>query len=210
MKKIIVLNYFLFAFYLAFGQQPVPASTQTKSILLMNGIAHLGNGKVIENSAIGFKNGKITLVADATVIKINGSEFDTIINIPGKHVYPGFIAVNSTLGLLEVEAVRATNDIDEVGAFIPNVRTQIAYNTDSKITPTVRTNGILIAQVVPRKGIIAGTSSVFNLDGWNWEDALLKGDEGIHLYFPKIPVPRTANDTSMGTRKQRYEKQLME
>src|SRR5574337_221458 len=128
MKKIIVLNYFLFVFYLAFGQQPVPASTQTKSILLMNGIAHLGNGKVIENSAIGFKNGKITLVADATVIKINGSEFDTIINIPGKHVYPGFIAVNSTLGLLEVEAVRATNDIDEVGAFIPNVRTQIAYN----------------------------------------------------------------------------------
>jgi imidazolonepropionase-like amidohydrolase len=210
MKKFLILNFSFLILLSSFAQQPTPAPAQSKSILLMNGIAHLGNGKTIENSAIGFKAGKLTLVADATVIKINGTEFDTIINIQGKHVYPGIIAPNTTLGLVEIEAVRSTNDITEVGSIIPNVRTQIAFNTDSKIIPTVRANGVLIAQVVPRTGMVAGTSSVFMLDGWNWEDALLKGDDGVHLYFPAIPIPRNHLDTSMTIRKQQYEKQLNE
>src|SRR3990172_11261305 len=77
----------------------VPAAEQTKSILLLNGTAHLGTGEVIENSAIAFKGGKITLAADATRIRLNMSAFDTIIYIEGRHIYPGFIAPNSTLGL---------------------------------------------------------------------------------------------------------------
>lgn len=166
------------------AQQPVPAKKQSKSILLMNGICHVGNGKVIQNSAVGFKDGVITLVADATVIRLNMSEWDTTINIPGKHVYPGLIAPNSTLGLIELEAVRATSDFNEVGYLNPHVRTQASYNTDSKITPTVRTNGVLMAQITPRGGRISGTSSVMNLDGWNWEDATLKADDGVHVNWP--------------------------
>lgn len=169
---------------LAFAQQPVPAKKQTKSILLMNGICHVGNGTLIENSAVGFKDGVITLVADATVIRIDKSAWDTTINCAGKHIYPGLIAPNSTLGLTEIEAVRATSDFYEVGYMNPHVRTQTAYNTDSRITPTVRTNGVLIAQVTPRGGRISGTSSVMNLDGWNWEDATLKADDGVHINWP--------------------------
>lgn len=152
----------------------------------MNGIAHLGNGKTLENSAIGFKDGKIILVADATTIKIQSGTYDTIINIPGKHVYPGIIAANSTLGLQEIEAVRATRDVSETGAYNPHVRSVIAFNSDSKIPPTVRTNGVLIAQITPRGGIISGTSSVLELDGWNWEDMVLKADGGIHLNWPRM------------------------
>lgn len=166
------------------AQQPVPAKKQSKSILLMNGICHVGNGKVIQNSAVGFKDGVITLVADATVIRIDMSQWDTTINIPGKHIYPGLIAPNSTLGLIELEAVRATADFNEVGYMNPHVRSQVSYNTDSKITPTVRTNGVLMAQVTPRGGRISGTSSVMNLDGWNWEDATLKADDGVHVNWP--------------------------
>jgi imidazolonepropionase-like amidohydrolase len=168
----------------SFAQTPTPAPPQTRSILLMNGIAHLGNGKVILNSVIGFKDGKITLVADATVSKIDPSKFDQVINIAGKHVYPGFISPSSTLGLIEIGAVRATNDVSEVGNMIPNVRSLIAYNTDSKIIPTVRTNGVLITQVCPRGGRISGTSSIFKLDGWNWEDAVLTPDDGVHMNWP--------------------------
>jgi imidazolonepropionase-like amidohydrolase len=150
----------------------------------MNGIAHLGNGKVIQNSLIGFKDGKITLVADATVSKIDPTQFDQTINVAGKHIYPGFISPSSTLGLIEIGAVRATNDMADVGNIIPNVRSLIAYNTDSKIIPTVRTNGVLLAQVAPRGGRIPGTSSIFKLDGWNWEDAVLQPDDGVHLNWP--------------------------
>ena len=152
----------------------------------MNGVAHLGNGKVIENSAIGFKNGKIILVADATTIKIQSGAYDTTINIFGKHVYPGIIAPNSTLGLSEIDAVRATLDYRETGNYNPHVRSVTSFNSDSKIPPTVRTNGVLIAQVTPRGGVISGTSSVLELDGWNWEDMSMKTDDGIHLNWPRM------------------------
>lgn len=169
-----------------FAQKPVPANTQTKSILLTGGVAHLGNGKVIENSAIGFKNGKLALVADASTVKPQQDTYDEVINIQGKHVYPGFIIPNTMLGLMEIEAVRATRDYAEVGNSIPNVRSLIAYNADSKIIPTVRSNGVLLAQVTPRAGIIPGTSSIVELDGWNWEDAVHKEDDGIHINWPNM------------------------
>ena len=179
--QLSVINY-----QLSIAQNPIPALPQTKSILLMNGIAHIGNGKVIENSAIGFKNGKIILVGDATAIRIASGEYDTTISIAGKHVYPGIIAPNSTLGLQEIEAVRATRDISETGTYNPHVRSVTSYNSDSKIPPTVRTNGILIAQITPRGGVISGTSSILELDGWNWEDMALKTDDGIHLNWTKM------------------------
>ena len=151
----------------------------------MGGIAHLGNGEKIENSVISVKDGKFDLVADASRIRIDPSAFDTIIRIYGKHIYPAFISPNTTLGITEIDAVRATKDYNEVGEFNPNVRSQIAYNIDSKILKTVRTNGVLITQATPRGGVISGSSSVMYLDGWNWEDATLKTDDGIHLNWPR-------------------------
>ncbi|MBT6013430.1 MAG: amidohydrolase family protein [Flavobacteriales bacterium] len=156
-----------------------------KTTLFMGGIAHLGNGEKIENSVISVKDGKFDLVADASRIRIDPSAFDTIIRIYGKHIYPAFISPNTTLGITEIDAVRATKDYNEVGEFNPNVRSQIAYNTDSKILKTVRTNGVLITQATPRGGVISGSSSVMYLDGWNWEDATLKTDDGIHLNWPR-------------------------
>ncbi|MFI5163643.1 MAG: amidohydrolase family protein [Bacteroidia bacterium] len=200
---------------LSFGQNPIPAPAQTKSILLMGGIAHIGNGKVIENSAIGFKDGKLILVADATTIRLQQGAYDTTISILGKHVYPGFIASNSTLGLNEVEAVRSTRDFSETGNYNPHVRSIIAYNSDSKIPPTVRTNGILIAQITPRSGTISGTSSVIELDGWNWEDMVMKTDDGIHLNWPRMfkrerEKDEDANEVPPMKKSEDYDKQKNE
>ena len=150
----------------------------------MGGIAHLGTGEKIENSLIVIRDGKFDLVVDASLVRIDPSAFDTVIRAYGKHIYPAFIAPNTTLGITEIDAVRASKDYNEVGNYNPNVRSQIAYNTDSKIIKTVRTNGVLITQVTPRGGIISGLSSVMYLDGWNWEDATLKADDGIHLNWP--------------------------
>ncbi len=168
-----------------FAQQ-APAVTQKKKILLLNGTAHLGTGEVINQSAIGFENGKLTLVKNALTTTINSKDFDTVIDIKGKHVYPAFIAPNTTLGLVEIESVRASDDQREVGKFNPNVRSLIAYNTDSRVTPTVRTNGVLVGQITPRGGIISGTSSIVHFDAWNWEDAVYRKDDGIHLNWPNL------------------------
>jgi len=174
----------------------IVCDAQNKSIVITNGTLHIGNDSVIQNAIIGIRNGKITEVIDASKSKVELGNYDEKIDATGKHIYPAFIAPNSTLGLTEIEAVRATNDFRETGVSLPNVRSLIAYNTDSKIIPTVRTNGVLLAQITPRGGLISGTSSVLMLDGWNWEDAAYKVDEGIHINWPRMQT-RNWNDNEL-------------
>lgn len=184
MRKKIYLVLLVFSLSILTKAQQTPAPKQSKSVLILNATAHLGNGEVIENSAIGFVDGKITLVADARVIKLAVDAYNITIDAAGKHVYPGFIAPNSTLGLVEIDAVKSSNDEDEIGNMNPHVRSIIAYTADSKVIETVRPNGILMAQITPRGGRISGTSSIVQLDAWNWKDALIKENDGIHLDFP--------------------------
>lgn len=179
MKKYIIL--FLFGFY-AFAQQ-TPARKQTKTLLILGGKAHLGNGKIIENSLISIQDGKIAAIGDATVMR--PTTHDITIDASGKHIYPGFIAPNATLGLVEVDAIRASDDEGEIGEMNPHIRSIIAYNTESKLIETMRPNGVLLAQIAPRGGRISGTSSVVQLDAWNWEDAIVKENDGIHLNWPQ-------------------------
>lgn len=157
---------------------------QQRKTLLMNGFLHVGNGETIPTAAIGMEGDKIVLVKNSLTYSAKKSDWDTIIDLKGQHVYPGFIAPNSTLGLTEVDAIRATRDFDEVGTFNPHVRSMIAFNVESTVISTVKTNGVLFSQVTPRGGLISGSSSVMHLDGWNWEDALVKADDGIHLNWP--------------------------
>lgn len=155
-----------------------------KPTLYIGATAHLGNGITIETSAVSVSNAKFDIVANLSNIRIDPNAFDTIIRLYGKHIYPGFILPNTTLGITEIGAVRATHDFKEVGNNNPNVRSLTAYNTDSKITNTIRTNGILLAQVTPRGNVFSGQSSIFYLNGDNWEDAVYKIDDGIHLNWP--------------------------
>ncbi len=184
MNKIYIILVVFFGLITNTNGQNIPANKQTKSILILNGFAHLGNGKVIENSAIGFKDGKIVLVEDAKTVKISKGAFDITIDAAGKHIYPGFIAPNSTLGLVEVDAVKSSDDEREIGDMNPHIRSIIAFTADSKVIETARPNGILMAQITPRGGTISGTSSIVQLDAWNWKDAVLKENDGIHLNFP--------------------------
>ena len=48
----------------------------------------------------------------------------------------------------------------------------------------MRPNGVLIAQIAPNGGIISGKSSVVQFDAWNWEDAVIEYDQGIHINWP--------------------------
>jgi imidazolonepropionase-like amidohydrolase len=183
MRNLYIL--FVLGLSITLNAQHKASAKQTQSIVIINATAHLGTGKVIEKAIIGFKEGKITLVADAATFNESElSTYDTKIEAAGKHIYPGFIAPNSTLGLVEVDAVKASDDEDEIGVINPNIKSLVAYNAESKVTETVRPNGILIAQITPRGGRISGTSSVVQLDAWSWQEAVMKENDGIHLNFP--------------------------
>ncbi|WP_408065835.1 amidohydrolase [Zobellia sp. 1_MG-2023] len=162
------------------GQQ-TPAPKQVTAYSIEGATAHLGNGEVIENALIMFEDGKLTFVGSAmTKIARKGMK----IKGQGKHVYPGFIAPSTSLGLIEVDAVRASKDQDEIGEMIPHVRSLIAYNAESKVVESMRPNGVLLGQIAPIGGRISGTSSVVQFDAWNWEDAVVKEDDAIHLHWP--------------------------
>ncbi|OOQ62272.1 amidohydrolase family protein [Mucilaginibacter pedocola] len=195
-KTILSLGGLLLCTTLAFGQATIsPAKAQSKAVIITGATIHVGNGQVINNGYIAFDKGKITDIGEGTGTT-NGAE---VINAAGKHIYPGFIAPMTTLGLIEVESgARGTVDDEETGELNPHVRSIIAYNTDSKVIPTVRSNGILLAQPVPSGGIISGESSVVQLDAWNWEDAAYKTDMAIHLNWPSASAGRRRGPAAPG------------
>jgi imidazolonepropionase-like amidohydrolase len=183
---------------------------KSQAILLVNGFLHQGNGTVVETALIGIRNGKIDFVKNALSCEYNKSEWDTIIDLKGQHVYPAFIAPNSTLGITEIDAVRATRDFQEVGYLNPHIRSQIAFNAESKVISTVRTNGVLFAQVTPRGGRISGTSSVMALSGWNWEDATIFKDDGVHINWPESIQGTWKDDVITKTKGKNYQQQKEE
>jgi imidazolonepropionase-like amidohydrolase len=161
-----------------------PTPTHKGKIIIKNGTLHVGNGNVVENSSIEITNGKITKIASNMPEAASESN---VIDATGKHIYPGFILPNSDMGLKEIaNGVRASNDYAELGDINPNIRSIVAYNTDSKFIGVNRANGILLAGITPEGGSIKGSSSVVQLDAWNWEDAAYKIDNGIHITIPSF------------------------
>lgn len=132
--------------------QQTPGDKQEEAVYIEGGAtAHLGNGEVVENSLVMFQEGKLTFVGSAmTKIARRGRK----IKGDGKHVYPpGFIAPSTSLGLVEIDAVRASRDHDEIGEMIPHIRSLIAYNAESKVVESMRPNGILLGQITPQGGV---------------------------------------------------------
>lgn len=196
MKKIIFLLSLL-SFVKTDAQETVYPAREHKGVMyIRNATIHVGNGKVINNGVIKITNDKIEQVGTDIPVPTDAQVTDA----KGKHVYPGLILPLSNLGLVGVSAVRATNDVRELGELNPNIRSIVAYNTDSKVINTLRSNGILLANIVPQGSLIAGSSSVVQLDAWNWEDAAYKTDAGMHFYMPSLlPNPRSPRSGAAGT-----------
>ncbi len=182
-KHIITLLLLLFC-GIAFGHDYVPGAPQTAPILLKGG--------TLFTISDGIKAGHDLLMIDGRIAQIGENisppENAEIIDITGQHVYPGLIAAGTRIGLNEIGAVRATNDEAEVGRINPDVQSHMAYNPDSEIIPTVRSNGIAYAQIVPAGSMVRGRSCLLNLDAWTKEDAAEKLVVGLHISWPTVSV----------------------
>jgi imidazolonepropionase-like amidohydrolase len=175
MKKYISLTSLILWVWAALAQSP--------TTVILNGTIHVGNGQVIEKGVLVFEGNKIVEVGKEMKTLYKNAR---VIDAQGKHVYPGLICMNNIMGLNEIDAVRATLDFNEQGRINPNVRSLVAYNTDSKILPTSLINGILFTQPVPQGGLLSGTSCVMRTKAWNWEDAAVSSNDGVHLNWPFV------------------------
>ena len=185
MKKFIWSCLLSVALLSAAAQEVIyPAKEFKGKTFITNGTIHVGNGTVIENGTIVISNGKITSVGAGAGSP--GSDAQ-VIDAKRKHVYPGLILANTDIGLKEIaNGVRASNDYTELGDFNSNIRAITAYNTDSRVMAVLRSNGILLASVAPQGGSVSGSSTIVQLDAWNWEDAAYQMDAGMHINLPSF------------------------
>ncbi len=185
-----------------------PAEAYKGLLFLTNGTVHTGNGQVLEKATIEINNGKIARVG--TNIPIPQDDVK-VFDVQGKHVYPGLILSQSDLGLKEIASgVRGSNDYRELGELNPNIRSVVAYNAASMMINVLRANGILLANVVPQGGSISGSSSVVQLDAWNYEDAIYHADGAMHIHIPAFGGgPRARFSTPAGAQTD-YAKQALE
>ena len=149
---------------------------------LVGGTVHTGYGDPIQNGTVLMQGGRI-LAASSEVVIPEGAEQ---VDCSGKHVWPGMIAMQSSLGLYEVGSVRATVDTYEIGANQSDLRVSAAIHADSEHIPVARWTGITRAQVVPNgSGPILGQSAVIDLWGQTWEELLTLDRDMLHLDFPR-------------------------
>jgi imidazolonepropionase-like amidohydrolase len=191
----LILVFLLLVSAKGFAQLPVPASENHGLILIKGGTLHTGDGKVVEDAlilisddqfvAVGSQKDSAIQRAVQNYRKAGSSSLIEVFEVNG-HIYPGLIAPNTKLGITEIDRVRATRDYREVGVNNANVRSIIAYNAESKLLPTMKYNGILLAEIAPSGFLVSGQSSVVELDAWNWEDASYKTDIGIHINWPSM------------------------
>lgn len=168
------------------GDGQIPAKPQDHPIALVGGTIHTISGPLIENGIILLDKGKITAVG-TNVDLPQGTEK---IDVSGKHIYPGMIDARSQIGLTEIDAVRATNDISESGSINPNIRAEVAVNPESEIIPVTRASGITTAVTMPDGGSISGMAAAMSLDGWTWEEMTLKAPVGLIVNWPSMTINR--------------------
>jgi hypothetical protein len=186
------------------------APPQTNPIFLVGATVHTGTGEVIENGVVSFNEGRIGLVgkADDIMPRIRLTADTQIIDLSGKHIFPGMIGAVTLLGLDEISAVRAMRDFQEVGDSTPEVRAFVAVNPDSTLIPVARTNGILTAGVFPTGGLISGRASVIALDGWTNEDMALHRDAGLIINWPTMRPGRNRFGEERGGGDERIEQRM--
>lgn len=166
------------------GHDQIPAPPQERPILLQGGDLYTVSDGVLRATDLLIVDGEITAIGPSLEPPADAH----IIDLTGQRVYPGLIALATTLGLSEIDAVRATHDLDERGEINPEVRALDAYNPDSEIVPTVRSEGITTAQVAPDGDLLRGRSGVLHLDGWTIEDSRLQMVDAIHLSWPAARI----------------------
>lgn len=165
------------------------ATLRGESLLLTGAMVHTVSGETIPAGQVLIADGKISAVG-RTVAAGGAKQID----LTGLHLYPGMIALNTELGLVEIGAVRATHDEREVGEFTPEVQSWLAVNPDSDLLPVARANGVAHFEPAPQGGVVAGQSGLVALSGWTTEQMTVKKPIALHVYWPAADLDTTPRE----------------
>src|SRR5215510_8625440 len=88
------------------------APSRAENLLLKNATIHTISGETLSPGEVLIRDGKI-----AGVGKTVSPDGATVVDLKGLHLYPAMIALDTVVGLAEIQSVRATRDDTEVGEF---------------------------------------------------------------------------------------------
>ncbi|MES2521667.1 MAG: amidohydrolase family protein [Gemmatimonadota bacterium] len=154
---------------------------QEAPVVLRGATIHTVTKGTITNGTIVLERGKITAIGGPEVAIPRAAK---VVELAGKHIYPGLVDAYSTVGITEIGSVEVSNDIAELGDFNPNVRAEVAVNAESRHIGTTRSAGVLVAFTTPEGGVISGLSSAMSLEGWTWEEMSMKGAAALNVKWP--------------------------
>ena len=143
------------------------------------------SGATIENGTIVIENGKIAAVGANVNVPANAEKIDGT----NLSVFPGMIDAGTNMGLVEIEGgVPGSVDVAETGDLNPNSRAFKGINPHSTNINVTRVNGITTVMSIPTSGVIAGQSSVINLNGTTQAEMAIVPDFGLVINFPRISL----------------------
>jgi imidazolonepropionase-like amidohydrolase len=163
------------------------------TLVLTGATVHTVTLGTITDCQVAVRDGKILSVGKSVIVW--GSEAKQI-SLAGSHLYPGLIALNTDLGLTEIDAVRATVDSREVGEYTPDVYSWLAVNPDSELLPVARANGVSHFEAVPFGAVVSGYSGLLALDGWTTEEMVAKKAVALQVFWPSANLDPTPKEKS--------------
>jgi imidazolonepropionase-like amidohydrolase len=167
----------------AYALLSTAAFTQDKPVVLKGGKLLTITHGVIENGTIVLQGGKITAIGSGNSVNVPAGA--QTVDVTGMTVYPGLIDSETNLGLTEISAEQATNDLIEPSdEIMPHMHTAEAFHAESALIPVARLNGITNAVVAPASGnTLPGQDSFIQLAGASASEMLLIRDLAMPLNF---------------------------
>ncbi len=133
----------------------------------------------ILNGTVIISNGKIISVGTNVTVP-SGAE---VIDCKGLFIYPGMIDGGTNLGLSEIGSDPRTQDFNEVGDVVPQMKALTAVNPNAVAIPITRVSGVTTVLTSPSGDLFSGTAALINLHGYTPEQ-MFAGFEGVVLSFP--------------------------
>jgi imidazolonepropionase-like amidohydrolase len=176
----------------------IATAVEAETFLLTGATVHTVSGETFSPGQVLIANERISAVG-----KSLSAGNAKAISLDGLHLYPGMIALNTDLGLVEIDAVRATRDDRESGDDFgrADVRSWLAVNPDSELLPVARANGVSHFEPVPLGGVVSGQSGLVALDGWTAEEMAIKKPIALHVFWPSADLDTTPKDKVRGKSK---------
>lgn len=182
----------------------IPGQLPGRPVAIVGGTVYRVDAPPLPRGVVVLDGQRIAAVGPAGTAVPEGAE---LIDAEGLNVYPGLINAYSDIGLREIDAVSVTVDTTETGRVNPNVRSWVAINPDSELIPVARSGGVLTSLVAPQGPYLAGQAGVVRMDGWTWQEMLLRGPAAMVINWDALERRGSSGsvEEQARARQQRYD-----